>query len=273
MLEGAPRAKLRGMDLELDGKMALVCGASQGLGLAIGEALAAEGCRVGLLARNGAKLARQVAALQGQGRQAVALAADMGDWAQVAAALAKLRDGFGAPHILVNNTGGPPLIDVTKVDAELWRAQFEAMVLNQMRLTEAVLPAMRQAGFGRILSVASTSVVEPFAGLAISNALRAALANWMKTLASQVAPDGVTVNMLLPGSFATERIDKMNAAEAAAQGVAISEIVASSTAEIPVGRYGEPREFAAVAAFLASPRASYVTGQMIRIDGGSTRSV
>jgi 3-oxoacyl-[acyl-carrier protein] reductase len=147
------------------------------------------------------------------------------------------------------------------------------MVLNQMRLTEAVLPAMRQAGFGRILSVASTSVVEPFAGLAISNALRAALANWMKTLATEVARDGVTVNMLLPGSFATERIDKMNAAEAAARGIGISEVVAGSTAEIPVGRYGEPREFAAVAAFLASPRASYVTGQMIRIDGGATRSV
>lgn len=261
------------MNLELDGKVALVCGASQGLGLAIGEALAAEGCRVGLLARNAAKLSQHVAALKGRGQTALALPGDMGDWSSVAAALAKLRDGFGAPHILVNNTGGPPLTDVTKVDAGLWRGQFEAMVLNQMRLTEAVLPAMRQAGFGRILSVASTSVVEPFAGLAISNSLRAALANWMKTLASEVARDGVTVNLLLPGSFATERIEKMNAAEAAMRGAAVSEIVAASTAEIPVGRYGEPKEFAAVAAFLASPRASYVTGQMIRIDGGATRSV
>ena len=261
------------MNLELDGKVALVCGASQGLGLAIAEALAEEGCRVGLLARNGGKLSQQVAALKGRGRKALALPGDMGEWPSVAATLAQLRASFGDPHILVNNTGGPPLTVVTHVDADLWRRQFEAMVLNQMRLTEAVLPAMRQAGFGRILSVASTSVVEPFAGLAISNSLRAALANWMKTLASEVARDGVTVNMLLPGSFATERIETMNAAEAAARGIAISEIVAGSTAEIPIGRYGDPKEFAAVAAFLASPRASYVTGQMIRIDGGATRSV
>lgn len=261
------------MKLELDGKVALVCGASQGLGLAIAEALAEEGCRVGLLARNGGKLSQQVAALKGRGQVALALPGDMGDWSSVAAALAKLRESFGDPHILVNNTGGPPLTDVTHVDADLWRHQFEAMVLNQMRLTEAVLPAMRKAGFGRILSVASTSVVEPFAGLAISNSLRAALANWMKTLASEVARHGVTVNMLLPGSFATERIEKMNAAEAAARGIGISEVVAGSAAEIPIGRYGDPKEFAAVAAFLASPRASYVTGQMIRIDGGATRSV
>ncbi|MGQ0485785.1 MAG: SDR family oxidoreductase [Hyphomicrobiales bacterium] len=261
------------MNLELDGKVALVCGASQGLGAAIAEALAAEGCRAGLLARNEAKLSQHVAALTARGQAALALPGDMGDWPSIAAALAKLRQSFGDVQILVNNTGGPPLTDVTRVDADLWRRQFEAMVLNQMRLTEAVLPAMRQAGFGRILSIASTSVVEPFAGLAISNALRAALANWMKTLASQVARDGVTVNLLLPGSFATERIEKMNAADAEARGIAISEVVAQSTAEIPMGRYGEPAEFAAAAAFLASPRASYVTGQMLRIDGGATRSV
>jgi 3-oxoacyl-[acyl-carrier protein] reductase len=261
------------MNLDLDGKVALVCGASQGLGLAIAEALAEEGCRVGLLARNGAKLAQHVAILKGRRRETLALPGDMGDWPSIAAALAKLRESFGDAHILVNNTGGPPPTDVTRVDADLWRRQFEAMVLNQMRLTEAVLPAMRKAGFGRILSIASTSVVEPFAGLAISNALRAALANWMKTLASQVARDGVTVNLLLPGSFRTERTEKLNAAAAAARGVAIEEVLASSSADIPMGRYGEPKEFAAVAAFLASPHASYVTGQMIRIDGGATRSV
>ncbi|MBC8035653.1 MAG: SDR family oxidoreductase [Rhizobiales bacterium] len=257
------------MNLELTGKTALVCGASQGLGLAIAEALAEEGVHVGLLARNAEKLKQNVSRLEARGFKATALPADMGDWPSIATALKQL----GQPSILVNNSGGPPVVDVTKIDPDLWRKQFEAMVLNQMRLTEAVLPAMRHARFGRILNVASTSIVEPIAGLAISNSLRAALANWMKTLATEVAADGVTVNMILPGSFATERIDKMNAAEAAERGIFVDDIVRESSAAIPVRRYGEPKEFGAVAAFLASPRASYVTGQMIRIDGGSTRSV
>ena len=257
------------MELDLRNKTALVCGASQGLGFAIAEALAHEGCKVGLLARNAAKLDAHVRAFGAQGLEAQALPADMGDWASLEAALQR----FGMPDILVNNSGGPPPVDVTRVDPDLWRAQFEAMVLNQMRLTQAVLPHMRAKRFGRILSVASTSIVEPFASLAISNSLRAALAGWMKTLSGQVAADGVTVNMLLPGSFATERIDSLNTREASARGVAVAQVVSESSAEIPTGRYGDPKEFAAVAAFLASPKASYVTGQMIRIDGGSTKSI
>ena len=257
------------MDLDLKNKTALVCGASQGLGLAIAEALAREGCKVGLLARNAAKLEGHVKAFAAEGMNAMALPADMFDWPQLQTAL----DSFGMPDILVNNSGGPPPVDVTEVDPDLWRRQFEAMVLNQMRLTGAVLPAMRAKGFGRILSVASTSIVEPYASLAVSNSLRAALAGWMKTLAGQVARDGVTVNMLLPGSFATERIDRLNAREAEARGITLQQVVADSSAEIPVGRYGNPREFAAVAAFLASPKASYLTGQMIRIDGGATKSL
>jgi 3-oxoacyl-[acyl-carrier protein] reductase len=142
-----------------------------------------------------------------------------------------------------------------------------------MRLTEAVLPAMRKAKFGRVLTVSSTSVIEPIPGLVISNTLRAALANWMKTLATEVAGDGITVNVLLPGTFATARIDRLNAAEAGRRGISVEALAAQQAAEIPAGRFGDPREFAAVAAFLASPRASYMTGQMIRIDGGVTRSV
>lgn len=257
------------MNLELEGKSALVCGASQGLGKAIAEALAAEGCRVGLLARSAAQLERNVADLKSKGLSAVACPADMSDWPSLASAIGE----FGSPDILVNNSGGPPVTDVTVVDPPLWRSQFETLVLNQMRLTEAMLPAMRAAKFGRILTVSSTSIVEPLAGFAFSNALRAALANWMKTLSTEVAGDGVTVNVLLPGTFTTARVARLNAAKAARLGISTEALAAEQAAEIPARRFGDPREFAAVAAFLASPRASYVTGQMIRIDGGATHSV
>jgi 3-oxoacyl-[acyl-carrier protein] reductase len=258
------------MDLMLADKVALVCGASQGLGLAIAQALAAEGAAVALLARNAAKLENETGAIRQSGGRAMAVAADLGDWASVAEALAAVRREFGDPHILINNCGPPPPVDVTKVDPELWRTQFEAMVLTLMRLTEAVLPAMRRRGFGRILTVASTSIVEPIPNLAISNALRAALALWMKTLAGQVAGDGVTVNLMLPGSFATARLQSMNRLAAEAEGVSPDEFAARSAAAIPAGRYGSPSEFADVACFLASPRAAYVTGTMVRIDGGNT---
>jgi 3-oxoacyl-[acyl-carrier protein] reductase len=258
------------MDLMLDDKVALVCGASQGLGLAIAQALAAEGAAVALLARNADKLEAEAQAIRQSGGRAMAAPADLGDWDSVAGALASVRREFGEPDILVNNSGPPPPIDVTRVEPELWRTQFEAMVLTLMRLTEAVLPAMRRRGFGRILTVASTSIVAPIPNLAISNALRAALALWMKTLAGQVAADGVTVNLVLPGSFATARLASMNRMAAEAEGVSVEERAARATAAIPARRYGRPSEFADMTAFLASPRAAYVTGTMVRIDGGNT---
>jgi 3-oxoacyl-[acyl-carrier protein] reductase len=261
------------MDLMLNDKIALVCGASQGLGLAIARGLAAEGVSVALLARNADKLEAEAAAIRQGGGRAVAAPADLGDWDSVARALDAVRREFGAPDILVNNSGPPPPVDVTTVDPDLWRAQFEAMMLTLMRLTEAVLPEMRSQGFGRILTVASTSIVEPIPALAISNALRAGLALWMKTLAGQVARDGVTVNLVLPGSFATARLDSMNARKAQAEGIAVEDLAARASAAIPAGRYGRPDEFADITTFLASPRAGYVTGTAVRIDGGNTGSL
>ena len=258
------------MDLMLDEKVALVCGASQGLGLAIAQRLAAEGAAVALLARNAQRLEAEAGAIRQSGGRALAVPANLGDWASVAEALAITRRELGDPDILINNSGPPPPIDVTRVDPELWRAQFEAMALTLMRLTEAVLPAMRQRCFGRILTVASTSIVEPFPQLALSNALRSALAMWMKTLAGQVAGDGVTVNLVLPGSFATARLESMNRMAAEAEGRSEDEIAAEATAAIPARRFGQPGEFADLTAFLASPRAAYVTGTMVRIDGGMT---
>jgi 3-oxoacyl-[acyl-carrier protein] reductase len=261
------------MDLMLNDKIALVCGASQGLGLAIAKGLAAEGAAVALLARNADKLEAEADAIRQAGGRAIAAPADLGDWDSVAGALEAVRREFGAPDILVNNSGPPPPVDVTKVDPDLWRAQFEAMMLTLMRLTEAVLPEMREQGFGRILTVASTSIVEPIPALAISNALRAGLALWMKTLAGQVAGDGVTVNLVLPGSFATARLDSMNARKAEAEGIPVEDLAARASAAIPAGRYGRPDEFADMTVFLASPRAGYVTGTAVRIDGGNTGSL
>jgi 3-oxoacyl-[acyl-carrier protein] reductase len=261
------------MDLMLDDKVALVCGASQGLGLAIAKGLAAEGAAVALLARNADKLEAEAGAIRQAGGRAMAAPADLGDWDSVARALEAVRREFGEPDILVNNSGPPPPVDVTKVEPDLWRAQFEAMMLTLMRLTEAVLPEMRRQGFGRILTVASTSIVEPIPALAISNALRAGLALWMKTLAGQVAGDGVTVNLVLPGSFATARLDSMNARKAEAEGIPVEDLAARASAAIPAGRYGRPDEFADITTFLASPRAGYVTGTAVRIDGGNTGSL
>ena len=261
------------MDLELHGKTALVCGASKGLGFAIAECLAEEGVFVGLLARNSSTLTAAAERIAHKGGKAMPLEGDLGDWMLTETALNTGRGRAGDPDILVTNSGGPPAVDVTRVDPELWSAQFEAMVLNQMRLVEAVLPDMRAKRFGRILSVSSTSIVEPFASLALSNSLRAALAGWLKTLAGQVAADGVTVNLLLPGSFATERIDRLDRDAAERQGVPVAQIREANIDGIPSKRYGEPREFGTLATFLASPRAAYITGTTLRIDGGATRSL
>lgn len=257
------------MNLDLARKRALVCGASQGLGLAIAEGLAAESCHVGLVARNAEKLQAHAERIRSGGGMATALAADMGDWSSVERALAD----FGAPSIVVTNTGGPPPVAVAPVEPELWRQQFEAMVLNQMRLVSAVLPAMRQAKFGRIINIASTSVTEPLTALPLSGALRSALINWLKLVSDEAAGDGVTVNSLLPGSIATERLTRLANAEAERRGLSLEEVSAEANAAIPAGRYGTPEEFAAVAVFLASPRAAYVSGQMIRIDGGAARAL
>jgi 3-oxoacyl-[acyl-carrier protein] reductase len=261
------------MDLELRGRRALICGASKGLGYAIAECLAEEGVFVGLLARNATTVTTAAERIKARGAGAMALAGDMRDWASIEKALRRWRDAVGDPDILVLNSGGPPAVDVTRIDPELWRVQFEAMVLNQMRLTEALLPGMRGNRFGRVLAVSSTSIIEPFTALAISNSLRAALAGWLKTLAGQVAAEGVTINLLLPGSFATERTEELDRGAAERQDVPLAQVREANIQDIPARRYGEPREFGLLATFLASPKAAYITGAALRIDGGATRSL
>lgn len=263
------------MDLHLTGKRALVCGGSSGLGRAVAEALAAEGVHVALLSRDAAKLQAVADGINATATgRAVVVTADMADHDSLLAAVDTAEGLLGGPiEILLNNTGGPPPSGVVGLDPELWRAQFEAMVLSVFRLTDRVLPAMRAAGWGRILNVASVSLIEPIGTLGVSNTLRASIAAWAKTLSSEVAADGITVNTLLPGRIDTPRIAKLDQAAAQRTGKTPEQARADSVTSIPVGRVGTTEEFGAVAAFLASPLAAYVTGSLVRLDGGSVRAI
>jgi 3-oxoacyl-[acyl-carrier protein] reductase len=262
------------MDLGLDGKRALVMGGSRGIGRGIAAALAGEGAAVAIVSRDQAALDRTAAEIGSEtGRPVLPIAADLADRAALAAAFATVESQLGGVDILVNNSGGPPPSGVGGIDPALWRDQFEMMVLNIIGLTDLALPGMRARRWGRVLTVASSGVIQPIPAIGLSNTLRSALVGWSKTLAGEVGRFGITVNMLLPGRIATQRVAQIDAAAAAAQGKTPEVIAERSAAEIPVGRYGTIEEFGAVAAFLAGTGASYVTGSMIRIDGGATRSI
>jgi 3-oxoacyl-[acyl-carrier protein] reductase len=182
-------------------------------------------------------------------------------------------DAMGGIDILVANTGGPPARTALNVQPDEWLPQFQAMVLPVVKLAGLVLPGMRERGWGRILTIASSGVVQPIPNLVISNALRSSIVGWSKTLANEVAKDGVTVNLVLPGRIHTDRVDELDSANAKAQGKAVDDIATAARAAIPAGRYGRVEEFADTVCFLASERASYITGSMIRVDGGAVRSI
>ena len=261
------------MDLGLKGKTALVLGGSKGLGRGVADALAGEGVAVAMLARGRDALDKAVAEITARGGRAIAVAADVGDWPAVERAANSAREALGPIDILLNNGGGPPPARVIGIAPELWEAQFRAMVLSFIRLTELLLPGMRERKWGRVINVASESVIQPIPQIAISNTLRAAVVGWAKTLAGEVARDGITVNTLLPGAFETDRIMQVQRNSASQQGLTVAEIVERAARNIPVGRMGQPAEFGAMAAFLASPLAGYITGSTIRMDGGTIRSV
>jgi 3-oxoacyl-[acyl-carrier protein] reductase len=260
------------MDLGLDGKRALVLSSSRGLGLGVAQALAAEGASVMMTARSADRLRAAAEAINvaGPGRAETFV----GDLASNVEAIHRAAvDALGGVDILVANTGGPPARTALGVKPEEWAPQFEVMVVPVIRLAGLVLPGMRERGFGRILTIASSGVVQPIPNLVISNALRSSLVGWSKTLANEIAKDGVTVNVVLPGRIQTDRLEELDAANATAQGKSVDEIAAAARATIPAGRYGRVEEFADVVCFLASERASYVTGSLLRVDGGAIRSV
>lgn len=254
------------MELNLKGRRAAVTGASRGLGRAVALALAAEGAQVTAIARNPDRLAELGAC--GSGHIEVQVC-DLGS----AEGLAVLAPRLAAVDILVLNSGGPPPGPIADVADSVWASQFDAMFLSFVRLTRAALPGMRQRRFGRILALVSSGVVQPLPNLGISNALRLAVVGWAKTLANEVAPDGITVNCIAPGRIATDRVAELDRARAKREGLEVGEVERQSRQTIPVGRYGQPEELAALAAFLCSERAGYVTGSILRVDGGMIRSV
>ncbi|MEM6677919.1 MAG: SDR family oxidoreductase [Pseudomonadota bacterium] len=261
------------MDLGIAGKRALVLASSRGLGRAVAEALAAEGAHVLLTGRDEARLAEAVAAIRAAGGTAEARVIDLAAETAVADVAAAVEAVHGGLDILVNNTGGPPPGRMVDADPAVMRTQFEVMVMRLVEITAHFVPGMRAQQWGRIITVASSGVIQPLPNLGLSNALRGALVGWSKSLSTDLAADGITVNMILPGRIHTERVDQLDEAAAKRTGQSLEAMREAARGAIPAGRYGAPSEFGAVAAFLASTQASYVTGSQIRVDGGAIKSV
>lgn len=261
------------MDFGIQGRVALVSGAGGGLGRAMAIALAGEGVQVAVCGRTLSALQETVSLIEKQGGTAQAWVLDLAAPESFDDVLMQIRRTFGPVGILINNSGGPPPTKAAGVAPDAWQSQFSTMVSSLLQLTDKVLPDMHNAGWGRIITSTSSGVIAPIANLGMSNTLRMALVGWSKTLASEVAGDGITVNVMVPGRISTQRLGQLDAARAGREGTSVEEVAAKSAASIPAKRYGKPEEYGAVAAFLASQQASYVTGSVIRVDGGMIPSI
>lgn len=257
------------MNLDLTGKTALVCGSTQGLGYASAVELALLGANIVLMARNEVKLTDSLSKLDtSKGQSHQYLVADFSDPENVKKAIESFIQKKQVAQILVNNTGGPA--GGTALDAatnDFLQAFNSHLICNHI-LVQALVPGMKASGFGRIINIISTSVKQPIAGLGVSNTIRAAVANWSKTLATELGPFGITVNNVLPGFTNTVRATYVIEKKVQASGKSTEEVMAALEAEIPVGRIGEPEEFGAAVAFLASPAAAYINGINLPVDGG-----
>jgi 3-oxoacyl-[acyl-carrier protein] reductase len=262
------------MDLGLRGKVAIVAAASKGLGRACATELASEGASVVICARGkDALFATRDAIVARTGATVHAVVADMSETTGIERVGREALDRFSRVDIVVNNAGGPPSGPFEKHPWAAWETAVNLTLRSAVELTRLVLPGMRQRRWGRVINITSIAVKQPVDGLMLSNSIRAAVTGWARTLANEVAPDGVTVNNVLPGFTRTDRVESLNTATAAREGISVEDVQRRTEAQIPMRRLGEPLEFGAVVAFLASERASYVTGQSIAVDGGWIRGL
>lgn len=261
------------MDLKMSGRVALVLGAGGGLGSAIALQLAREGVSVALADVDERSLAATAADIGKDGGRCIAHCFDLADREAIDTHVTQIEQQLGPVDILINNTGGPPPSWASGVQPEVWTKQFNAMVLSVISITDRVLPGMRTRKWGRVITSSSSGIIAPIPNLAMSNALRMSLVGWSKTLAREVAADNVTVNMILPGRIATARIRFLDEAKAKREDRTLNDVFNESVSSIPMARYGEPTEYADVVTFLASERASYMTGSIVRVDGGYLQSV
>lgn len=261
------------MNLSLDGKTALICGSTQGIGLAIAEELALLGANCILLARNEEALKDALLKLDNSSRQLHKYyVADFNNPAQVKTIAAQIAEA-GTVHILINNTGGPPAGPIVQAVPEEFLIAFNQHLICNHVLATAMIPGMKEAGYGRIINIISTSVKIPLKNLGVSNTIRGAVASWAKTMANELGAFNITVNNILPGFTRTQRLNSIVATTATKKNADEEAVEREMQEEVPLKRFGEPGEVANVAAFLASPAASYVNGVSIPVDGGRTGSI